>query len=32
VFTYSATVSDEMAARVEAEMADLEVVAVPTVT
>jgi phosphoglycolate phosphatase len=30
VFTYSATVSDEMAARVEAEMADLEVAAVPT--
>jgi HAD superfamily hydrolase (TIGR01662 family) len=30
VFRYSATVSDEMAARVEAEMADLEVAAVPT--
>ena len=30
VFKYSATVSDEMAARVEAEMADLEVAAVPT--
>ncbi len=30
VFTYSATVSDEMAARIEAEMADLEVAAVPT--
>jgi HAD superfamily hydrolase (TIGR01662 family) len=30
VFTYSATVSDELAARVEAEMADLEVAAVPT--
>jgi len=30
VFYYSATVSDEMAARVEAEMADLEVAAVPT--
>jgi phosphoglycolate phosphatase len=30
VFTYSATVSGEMAARVEAEMADLEVAAVPT--
>ena len=30
VFTYAATVSDEMAARVEAEMADLEVAAVPT--
>lgn len=30
VFTYSATISDEMAARVEAEMADLEVAAVPT--
>jgi HAD superfamily hydrolase (TIGR01549 family) len=30
VFTYSATVSDDMAARVEAEMADLEVAAVPT--
>jgi len=30
VFSYSATVSDEMAARVEAEMADLEVAAVPT--
>jgi phosphoglycolate phosphatase len=30
VFTYSATVSDEMAARVEAEMADLELAAVPT--
>ena len=30
VFQYSATVSDEMAARVEAEMADLEVEAVPT--
>jgi phosphoglycolate phosphatase len=30
VFCYSATVSDEMAARVEAEMADLEVAAVPT--
>jgi phosphoglycolate phosphatase len=30
VFQYSATVSDEMAARVEAEMADLEVAAVPT--
>lgn len=30
VFCYSATVSDEMAARVEAEMADLEVEAVPT--
>ena len=29
VFYYSATVSDEMAARVEAEMADLEVAAVP---
>jgi phosphoglycolate phosphatase len=30
VFAYSATVSDEMAARVEAEMADLEVAAVTT--
>jgi phosphoglycolate phosphatase len=30
VFCYSATVSDDMAARVEAEMADLEVSAVPT--
>jgi phosphoglycolate phosphatase len=30
VFAYSATVSDEMAARVEAEMADLELAAVPT--
>jgi len=30
VFYYSATVSDEMAARVEAEMTDLEVAAVPT--
>jgi HAD superfamily hydrolase (TIGR01549 family) len=30
VFTYAATVSDDMAARVEAEMADLEVAAVPT--
>jgi phosphoglycolate phosphatase len=30
VFTYSATVSDEMAARVEAEMTDLEAAAVPT--
>ena len=30
VFTYAATVSDEMAARVEAEMAGLEVAAVPT--
>jgi phosphoglycolate phosphatase len=30
VFYYSATVSDEMAERVEAEMADLEVAAVPT--
>jgi phosphoglycolate phosphatase len=30
VFTYSATVSDEMAALVEAEMADLEVTAAPT--
>jgi phosphoglycolate phosphatase len=30
VFSYSATVSDEMAARVEAEMADLEIAAVPT--
>ncbi len=30
VFTYSATVSDEMAARIEAEMADLEFAAVPT--
>jgi phosphoglycolate phosphatase len=30
VFCYSATVSDEMAARVEAEMSDLEVAAVPT--
>lgn len=30
VFEYSATVSDDMAARVEAEMADLEVEAVPT--
>jgi phosphoglycolate phosphatase len=30
VFTYSATVSDEMAALVEAEMADFEVAAVPT--
>lgn len=30
VFYYSATVSDEMAARVEAEMADLEVAAVAT--
>ena len=30
VFKYSATVSDELAARVEAEMADLEVAAVPT--
>lgn len=30
VFYYSATVSDELAARVEAEMADLEVAAVPT--
>jgi beta-phosphoglucomutase-like phosphatase (HAD superfamily) len=30
VFTHSATVSDEMAARVEAEMADLELAAVPT--
>jgi len=30
VFAYSATVSDELAARVEAEMADLEVAAVPT--
>ena len=30
VFKYSATVSDEMAARVETEMADLEVAAVPT--
>jgi phosphoglycolate phosphatase len=30
VFTYSATVSDDMAACVEAEMADLEVAAVPT--
>jgi HAD superfamily hydrolase (TIGR01549 family) len=30
VFCYSATVSDEMAAHVEAEMADLEVAAVPT--
>jgi phosphoglycolate phosphatase len=30
VFYYSATVSDEMAARVEAEMAELEVAAVPT--
>jgi phosphoglycolate phosphatase len=30
VFTYAATISDEMAARVEAEMADLEVAAVPT--
>ena len=30
VFIYSATISDEMAARVEAEMADLEVAAVPT--
>ena len=29
VFTYAATVSDELAARVEAEMADLEVAAVP---
>jgi phosphoglycolate phosphatase len=30
VFSYAATVSDDMAARVEAEMADLEVSAVPT--
>jgi phosphoglycolate phosphatase len=30
VFKYSGTVSDEMAAHVEAEMADLEVAAVPT--
>ena len=30
VFYYAVTVSDEMAARVEAEMADLEVAAVPT--
>ena len=30
VFCYSATVSDELAARVESEMADLEVAAVPT--
>jgi phosphoglycolate phosphatase len=30
VFCYSATVSDAMAARVEAEMSDLEVAAVPT--
>jgi HAD superfamily hydrolase (TIGR01662 family) len=30
VFTYSATVSDDLAARVEAEMTDLEVAAVPT--
>ena len=30
VFCHSATVSDELAARVEAEMADLEVAAVPT--
>ena len=30
MFYYSATVSDEMAARVEAEIADLEVAAVPT--
>jgi phosphoglycolate phosphatase len=30
VFTYLATASDELAARVEAEMADLEVAAVPT--
>jgi phosphoglycolate phosphatase len=30
VFCYAATVSEEMAARVEAEMADLEVAAVPT--
>jgi phosphoglycolate phosphatase len=30
VFCYSATVSDDMAKRVEAEMADLEVAAVPT--
>jgi phosphoglycolate phosphatase len=30
VFTYAASVSDEMAARVEAEMTDLEVAAVPT--
>jgi len=30
VFKYSATVSDDLAARVEAEMADLEVAAVPT--
>jgi phosphoglycolate phosphatase len=30
VFSYSATVSEEMAARVEAEMADLELAAVPT--
>jgi phosphoglycolate phosphatase len=30
VFTYSATVSDDMAALVEAEMTDLEVAAVPT--
>ena len=30
VFCYSATVSDEMAARIEAEMADLEVAAVAT--
>lgn len=30
VFQYAATVSEEMAARVEAEMADLEVAAVPT--
>jgi HAD superfamily hydrolase (TIGR01549 family) len=30
VFTYSATVSEELAARVEAEMTDLELAAVPT--
>jgi phosphoglycolate phosphatase len=30
VFSYSATISDELAVRVEAEMADLEVAAVPT--
>lgn len=30
VFQYSATISDELAARVESEMADLEVAAVPT--
>ena len=30
VFAYAGTISDEMAARVEAEMADLEVAAVPT--